>query len=60
MRNSRILVLWYNDKNSELRNSEILFLLKVLNYEKVTKKLAITSQFDLTGFYDIIMRNSVF
>ena len=33
-------------KNSELR--------------KINKKIAMTSQFDLIWFYDVIMRNSVF
>ena len=49
--------------------SEILFsLTKIGNFifikyselGKINEKLAMTSQFDLTQFYDIIIRNSVF
>ena len=49
---------WKNDYEeiSELRNWEILFSLKIPSYEK----LAMTWQFDLTQFYDAIIRNSVF
>ena len=53
--NSDILLLLNKDKTSELRNSEVLFSLKIFN-----EKLAMTSQFGLTRFYDVIMRNSVF
>ena len=44
------------DKILKLRNSEILFSLKILSHEK----LAMTSQFDLTRFYDVITHKSVF
>ena len=44
------------DKILKLRNSEILFSLKILSH----KKLAMTSQFDLTRFYDVITHKSVF
>ena len=43
-------------KISELRNSGILFSLKI----PIEEKLAMTSQFNLTQFYDVIIRNSVF
>ena len=61
------------NKNPELSNSEIIYLIRFPNY--VTRffyfrffnlkfpsheKLAMTSQFDLTRFYDFIIRNSVF
>ena len=51
-----IFVLLSKDKISELRNSEILFSLKISSYEK----LAASSQFDLTQFYDVIIHNSIF
>ena len=47
------------NKISELHNPAFyvhLFILKFLSYEK----LAMTSQFDLTRFYDAIICNSVF
>ena len=50
------IVLLNKDKISELRNSKSLFLLKIPSNEK----LDMTSQFDLTQFYDVITRNSVF
>ena len=62
-----------NKKNPELRNSEIFHLIKCSSYLirlfyfhffivkfPSYKKLALTSQFDLTQFYDVIIRNSVF
>ena len=51
-----MLLLLNKDKISELRNLEILFSFKIFSYEK----LALASQFDITRFYDIIIRNSVF
>ena len=42
------------DKISELRSSEILVSLKTPSYEK----LAMTSKFDLTQFYQVIICNS--
>ena len=56
LRNSGILVLLSKDKISGLSNSEILFSSKIPSYEK----LAMRSKFDLTWFYDVIIRNSVF
>ena len=48
------------NKMSELLNSLFFyfhfFILKFLRYEK----LAMTSQFDLTRFFDVIIRNSFF
>ena len=58
------------NKKLELINSEIIyliklrnsvfyfhfFILKFLSYEK----LVMTSQFDLTQFYDVVIRNLVF
>ena len=38
-----------------LLNKDNIFLLR-----KINEKLAITSQLDLTGFYGVIIRNSVF
>ena len=71
--NSEILKSQKENKNPELSNSEIFylinfssyltqffyfhfFLVEFLSYEK----LALTSQFDLTPFYDVIIRNSDF
>ena len=54
--NSEILVLLNEDKISELRNQETLFSFKVPTYEK----LAMTSQFGLTQFYDVIICKLVF
>ena len=60
-------------KKNVLSNSEIIYLIRFPSY--VTRfcyfrffnlkfssyeKLAMTSQFDLTRFYDVIIRNSVF
>ena len=60
-------------EKSELSNSEIIYLIKFQSY--VTRffdfhffilkfpsyeKLAVTSQFDLTRFYGVVIRNSVF
>ena len=53
MRNLEILVFLNKDKISELRNSEILFSLNIPRYGK----LVMTSQSDLTRFYDVIIRN---
>ena len=48
------------NKMSELLNSLFFyfhfFILKFLRYEK----LSMTLQFDLTRFYDVIIRNSLF
>ena len=50
MRDSGILEL-LKDKIPELRNSEILFSIKIPNYEK----FAMASQFNLTRFHDVII-----
>ena len=52
-------MLLNKDKISELSISEIL-LFKNPELRKINENLAITSQFDLTRFYDVIIRNSVF
>ena len=62
-----------NNKNPELSDSEIFYLIKFSSYLTrfyyfhffIVKlpsyeKSALTSQFDLTRFYDVIIRNSVF
>ena len=61
------------NKKSELSNSEIIYLMKFQSY--VTRffsfhffilmwpsyeKLAMISQFDITRFHEVIIRNSVF
>ena len=56
LHNSGILELLRKDKTSQLCNSEILSSLKIPSY----KKLAMTSQFDLNRFHDVIICNSVF
>ena len=73
LHNSVILKLKKENKKPELSNSEVInlikfpsyitqffyfhfFILKFPSYEK----LAMASQFDLTRFYDVIIRNSVF
>ena len=61
------------NKNPELSNSEIFYLIKFSSYLTrffyfhffIVKfpsyeKLILTSQFDLTRFYDFIIHNSVF
>ena len=61
------------NKKTELSNSEIKYLTKFPSYVtqcfyfhffilkfRSYEKLAMTSQFDLTRFYDVIIRNSVF
>ena len=50
------LVLLNKNEIPELHNSEVLFSLKIPSNEKS----AMTSQFDLTQIYDVIIRNSVF
>ena len=39
-----------------------MIFLKIKNSKlwKINEKLAMTSQFDLTRFYDVTMRNSIF
>ena len=73
LHNSEILKSNKENKNPELRNSEIFYLIKFWSYLTrffyfhffIAKfpsyeKLAMTSQFDLTRFYDVIICNSVF
>ena len=61
------------NKKPKLSNTEIFYLTKLSSYLTrlfcfrfiIVKfpsyeKLALTSQFDLTRFYDVIIRNSVF
>ena len=43
----------------ELRNSQILELSNS-GLRKINEKIAITSQFDLIRFYDVIIRKSYF
>ena len=70
---SEILKSKKENKNPELSNSEIFYLIKFSSYLTrffyfhffIVKfpsyeKLAMTSQFDLTRFYDFITRNSFF
>ena len=47
-------MLLNKDKISELRN------IKNSELQKIYEKLAMTSQFDLTRLYDVIMRNLLF
>ena len=47
------------DKISELRNLVFLFSFFILKCPSY-KELAVTSQFDLTRFYDVIIHNSVY
>ena len=47
---SKILKWKKENKKPELSNSKIKYLIKFPSYEK----LAMTSQFDLTRFYDVI------
>ena len=73
LHNSEILKSKKENKNAELSNKEIFYLIKFSSYLSrffyfhcfIVKfpsyeKLALTSQFDLTWFYDVIIRNSVF
>ena len=73
LHNSEILKSQEENKNSELSNSEIFYLIKLSSYltrffyfhffivkYPSYEKLALTSQFDLTRIYDIIMCNLVF
>ena len=53
-------MLLNKDKISQLLFSEIVFSLKNSELQKINGKLAMTSQFDLTRFYDVIIRISVF
>ena len=53
-------LLLNKDKISELGNSGIFIFNKISELRKINDKLAMTSQIDLTRFYDVIMRNSVF
>ena len=72
LHNSEILKQKKEKKKPKLSNLEIMYLIKFPSY--VTRffhfhffvlkfpsyeKLALTSQFDLTRFYDVIIRNSV-
>ena len=56
LHNYGILELLRKDKTSQLCDSEILSSVKIPSYEN----LAMTSQFDLTQFYDVIICDSVF
>ena len=58
--NSGILVLLNKDKIPELHDSEIFFFIKNSELRLIIEKLAMTSQFDLNWFYDVIIRYSVF
>ena len=73
LHNSEILKSKKENKNAELSNSENFYLIKFSSYLSrffyfhffivkfpSYKKLALTSQFDLTWFYDVIIFNSVF
>ena len=73
LHNSEILKSQEENKNPELSNSEIFYLIKFSSYltrffyfhffivkYPSYEKLALTSQFDLTRIYDIIMCNLVF
>ena len=73
LHNSEILKSLKENKNPELSNSEIFYLMKFWSYLtrffyfhffivkfSSFEKLTLTSQFDLTWFYDVIIRNSVF
>ena len=53
-------LLLNKDKISELGNSGIFIFNKISELRKINDKLAMTSLIDLTRFYDVIMRNSVF
>ena len=57
--NSGILLLLNTDKIFELHNSKFYFHRKFEKLRKINEKLAMESQFDLTRFYDVILRNSV-
>ena len=53
--------LFKKNKILKLRNPEFLMKLKLPKLGKLRyEKLAVTSQFDLTGSYDVIICNSVF
>ena len=73
LHNSEILKSRKENENLELSNSEIFYLIKLSIYFTrffcfhfyIVKfpsyeKLTLTSQFDLTRFDDVIIRNSVF
>ena len=73
LRNSEILKSKKENKNPEISNSEIFYLIKSSSYLTRVfyfhflivkfssyEKLALTSQFDFTRFYDVTIRNSVF
>ena len=73
LHNSEILKSQEENKNPELSNSEIFYLIKFSSYltrffyfhffivkYPSYEKLALTSQFDLTRIYDVIMCNLVF
>ena len=52
-------MLLNKDKISELHNSGNFIFIKNSELRKINEKLALASQFDLTMFYNVIIRNSV-
>ena len=57
-----MLLLLNKDKNFGLPNlvNLVIFIKKNSELRKINEKLAMASRFDLTRFYDVIMRDSVF
>ena len=53
-------MLLNKEKIAELHKLEILFSLQNSEWRKINEKLIMTSQFDLTQIYDIIIYNLVF
>ena len=60
LRNSGILVLLNKEKIPELHKLGNFVFTKNSELRKINEKLVLTSQFDLTQIYDVVIHNSVF